>query len=69
MWLPTSSSKNKSLFFPPWSTVDLSLGSGISASGMHGRGLACGPAGTLPGCVRLTPVRIQQPQVWVGVNH
>lgn len=65
----------------PRLVLDLALGSsGISLFGMNGGGLAQEPVGILPGCVHLTRVRIQQPQVGLslqpllpvsasGVNH
>lgn len=53
----------------PGLVLDLALGSsGISLFGMNGGGLAQEPVGILPGCVHLTLVRIQQPQVGLSLQ-
>lgn len=64
-WVPVSP-LSSSL---PGLVLDLALGSsGISLFGMNGGGLAQEPVGILPGCVHLTLVRIQQPQVGLSLQ-
>lgn len=53
----------------PGLLLDLALGSsGISLFGLNSGGLAQEPVRILPGCVHLTLVRIQQPQVGLSLQ-